>query len=43
MTGNLHGVFSLHVGMRVRLKRNLSLKRGLAQEAEGTVIDVTFG
>ena len=26
MTGNLHGVLSLHVGMRVRLKRNLSLK-----------------
>ena len=42
MTGNMHGVFSLHVGMRVRLKRNLSLRRGLAQEAEGTVIDVTF-
>ena len=43
MTGNLPGVLSLHVGMRVRLKRNLSLKRGLAQEAEGAVVDVVFG
>ena len=40
LTGNLHGIFSAHVGMRVRLKRNISLKQALAQEAEGNIIDV---
>ena len=42
LTGNMHGFFSAHVGMRVRLKRNVSLKQGLAQEAEGNIIDVVL-
>ena len=42
LTGNMHGIFSAHVGMRVRLKRNVSLKQGLAQEAEGDIIDVVL-
>ena len=38
----MHGIFSFHVGMRVRLKRNISLRSGLVQEAEGTVVDVVL-
>ena len=42
LTGNMHGVFSLHIGMEVRLKRNVSLKQGLAQEAEGNIVDAVL-
>ena len=41
-TGNMHGILCMHVGMRIRLKRNISLQRGLVQEAEGVLVDVAF-
>lgn len=41
-TGHMHGLFSLHEGMRVRLMVALDKDRGLVREAEGVVVHVVI-
>ena len=39
-TGHMHGVVSLHVGMRVRLTAKLSSEHATVSDAEGCLVDV---
>ena len=40
--GHMHGVLSLHVGMRVRLTCKLSSGHAIVSDAEGSVVDVAL-
>ena len=40
VTGGMHGMLPLHLGMRVRLLEHLDLSRGLVKDAEGVVVHV---
>ena len=39
-TGNMHGIFTVHVGMRVRLTQKINATRGLVTEQKAIVVDV---
>ena len=41
-TGNIHGVFPSHVGMRVRFAVKVNSKVGLVQEQRATIVDFVF-
>ena len=41
-TGKIHGVFTAHVGMRVRFTGKFNAKYGLVQEQKGTIVDFVF-
>ena len=41
-TGNIHGVFAAHVGMRSRFAIKVDSKLGLVQEQRGTIVDFVF-
>ena len=41
-TGNIHGVFPSHVGMRVRFAVKVNSKLGLVQEQRATIVDFVF-
>ena len=40
MTGDMHGILPLHLGMRVRLLAAIDKKRSLVSGAEGTVVRI---
>jgi len=39
-TGGIHGMFLLHLGMRIRLTDTLCKEKGLIKDAEGTVVRI---
>ena len=39
-TGNMHGMWPVHLGMRVRLLEALQLKEGLVKDAEGEIVHI---
>ena len=41
-TGHMHGVFPVHVGMRVRLTQKINATLGLVQEQKATIIDIVM-
>ena len=41
-TGKIHGVFTAHVGMRVRFTGKFNAKYGLVQEQTATIVDFVF-
>ena len=41
-TGRIHGVFPVHVGMRVRFTGKFNGTYGLVQEQRATVVDFVF-
>ena len=41
-TGNMHGIFTVHVGMRVRLTQKINATHGLVTEQKATVVDVVM-
>ena len=41
-TGNMHGIFTVHVGMRVRLTQKINATHGLVTEQRATVVDVVM-
>ena len=42
MTGGMHGMLPLHLGMRIRLLDHLDIGRGLVKDAEGDVVHVAI-
>ena len=42
LTGGMHGMLPLHLGMRIRLLEHLDLKRKLVKDAEGEVVHVAI-
>ena len=42
VTGGVHGMLPLHVGMRIRLLEHLDLDKGLVKDAEGEVVSVAI-
>ena len=41
-TGKIHGVFTAHVGMRVRFTGKFNANHGLVQEQKATIVDFVF-
>ena len=42
LTGGMHGMLPLHLGMRIRLLDHLDIGRGLVKDAEGDVVHVAI-
>ena len=41
-TGHMHGIFLLHIGMRVRLTQKINATLGLAQEQKATIVEIVM-
>ena len=40
-TGGMHGMFLVHLGMKVRLTESLCKEKGLLKDAESVVVHIT--